>query len=77
MKNAHRRWGLGAALVLAAGSLLAVATPMARAAAPPPNACSQQPRVGHIAGIMPAIGPCASSAARITSDPATGTPPPG
>ena len=76
MKNAHRRWGLGAALVLAAGSLLAVATPMAaRAATPPPNACSQLPRVGHIAGIMPAIGPCAGNAARITSDPATGTPP--
>jgi hypothetical protein len=47
----------------------------ARAAAPLPNACSQQPRVGHIAGIMPAIGPCAGNAARITSDPATGTPP--
>jgi len=47
----------------------------ARAATPPPNACSQLPRVGHIAGIMPAIGPCAGNAARITSDPATGTPP--
>jgi hypothetical protein len=86
MKNAHKRWGLGAALILAAGSLLAVTAPMtAHAAAPSPNACAQQPRVGHIAGIVPAIGPCTSAAvkaanaankaAHITSDPANGTPP--
>jgi hypothetical protein len=76
MKNAHKRWGLGATLVLAAGSMLAVANPMAAsAAAPSPNACSQQPRAGHIAGIVPAIGHCAGKATSITSDPAQGTPP--
>jgi hypothetical protein len=86
MKNAHKRWGLGSALILAAGSLLAMATPMAaRAAAPSPNACSQPPRVGHIAGIVPAIGSCSSAMVRaasqagkpvhIASDPANGTPP--
>ena len=86
MKNTHKRWSLGAALILGAGSLLAMATPMAaHAATAPPNACAQQPRVGHIAGIVPAIGPCTSSAVKaasvaskavhITSDPANGTPP--
>jgi hypothetical protein len=75
MKNAHKQWRLGAALALAAGGLLAMATPMAaQAAAAPPKACSQQPRVGHIAGIVAAIGPCAHKAAP-TSDPAGGTPP--
>jgi hypothetical protein len=86
MKNAHKRWSLGAALLLTAGSLLAMATPLAaRAATAPPNACAQQPRVGHIAGIVPAIGRCNSSAVKaaspasrtvhIASDPANGTPP--
>jgi hypothetical protein len=75
MKNAHKRWGLGAALILAAGSLLTVAAPMAaNAATPSAKACAQQPRVGHIAGIVPAIGRCAGKAAP-TSDPAGGTPP--
>src|SRR5690242_16072903 len=86
MKNAHKQWRLGAALILATGSLLAMATPLAaRAATAPPNACAQAPRVGHIAGIVPALGACNSSAARaasaaskhvhIASDPANGTPP--
>lgn len=76
MKNAYKRCGLAAALTLAAGSLLAVASPLtASAAAPPPNACSQPPRMGHIAGIMPAMGACSRDAARINSDPAEGTPP--
>src|SRR5579872_2236132 len=76
MKNAHKRWSLGAALILGAGSLLAMATPMAaRAAAPTPNACSQQPRVGHIAGIIAPIGRCDGKAAPRPSDAAKGTPP--
>jgi len=75
MKNAHKRWSLAATLTLAAGSLLAVAAPLTASAAPSPNACSQQPRVGHIAGIVPAKGPCANKAAHNTSDPASGTPP--
>jgi len=86
MKNAHKQWRLGAALILTAGGLLAMATPMtAHAAAAPPKACSQQPRVGHIAGIVPAIGPCTSNVVKaaspaskpvhIASDPASGTPP--
>ncbi len=75
MKNARKRWSLGASLTLVAGSLLMVATPMAANAAPSPNACSQQPRVGHIAGIVPAIGHCSGKDARIASDPAQGTPP--
>jgi hypothetical protein len=76
MKNAHKRWSLGAALILVAGGLLAAATPIAASAAPqPPNACSQPPRVGHIAGIVPPAGPCPDNAAHITSDAAKGTPP--
>jgi hypothetical protein len=79
MKNARKRWSLGSALTLAAGSLLAVTAPMsasASAAAPsPPNACSPQPRVGHIAGIVPPVGHCPLTPASITSDPAGGTPP--
>jgi hypothetical protein len=77
MKNARKRWSLGATLALAAGSLLAVTAPMtAGAAAPPtPKACLLQPRVGHIAGIVPPVGHCPGKAARITSDPAVGTPP--
>jgi hypothetical protein len=77
VKNAHKRIGLGAALTLVAGSMLAMVTPMAASAAPPPpNACSQQPRMGHIAGIVrPMGGPCAANAAIKKSDPANGTPP--
>ena len=74
MKNAHKRWGLGAALILAAGSLAVAIPSAAHAAASSPNACSQQPRVGNIAGIMPAAGPCAGLAIR-PSDAAKGTPP--
>jgi hypothetical protein len=77
MKNAHKRWGLGAALALLAGSMLPMVTPIAASAAPAsPNACSQQPRMGHIAGIVrPMGGPCAANAAIKKSDPANGTPP--
>jgi hypothetical protein len=84
MKNAHKRWGLGAALILATGSLLATATPMAASASSTPNACTQQPRSGHIAGIVPAVGNCTVANASITagvnatvkaSDTANGTPP--
>jgi len=77
MKNAHKRWSLAAALTLVAGSMLAMATPMAAsAAAASPNACSQPPRMGHIAGIVaPTGGPCAANAAIKKSDAATGTPP--
>jgi hypothetical protein len=76
MKNAHKRWGLGAAVILAAGGLLSTATPMpASAGAPSPNACSPQPRVGHIAGIVAPVGACGPHAAHITSNAANGTPP--
>jgi hypothetical protein len=77
MKNARKRWSLGSALILAAGSLLAVSAPIAASAAAPspPNACSPQPRVGHIAGIVPPVGPCPVKPASTTSDPAGGTPP--
>ena len=76
MKNTHIRLGLGAALVLAAGSLLAVAIPTAAHASSPPNACTQAPRVGHIAGIVPALGDCPVTNGTLkTSDKATGTPP--
>ena len=64
MKNAHKRWGLGAALILVAGSLLTMAAPTAASAAPQsPNACGLQPRSGHIAGIVPAVGTCPDPAA--------------
>ena len=82
MKNAHKRWGLGAALILVAGGLLATAAPMAAGAVGPaavsPNACAQLPRVGHIAGIVPPLGgpcPVTAAATQITSDAAKGTPP--
>ena len=76
MNKAQKRWALGAALTLAAGSLLAMATPItASAAAPTPHACSHQPRVGHIAGIVAPTGHCPSNAVSIASDPANGTPP--
>jgi hypothetical protein len=76
MRNAHKRWSLGAALILVAGGLLAVAAPRAASAAPQPaNACTQQPHVGHIAGIVPPVGNCPNNAAHINSDAAKGTPP--
>jgi hypothetical protein len=88
MKYTYKRWGLGAALILATGSLLAM-TPMAANAAPQsPKACGLAPRSGHIAGIVPAVGQCPATggisamAARDTvlggipaSDTANGTPP--
>jgi len=86
MKNAHKRWGLGVALLLVAGTGLAVATPMAASAAPQsPKACGLPTRSGHIAGIIPAMGKCQSNSvsqiagstrgAHNASDPALGTPP--
>ena len=76
MKNAHKRWGLGAALILAAGSTIAIATPMAASAsAPSPNACAHQARVGHIAGIVSALGRCNGLGDPRPSDAAKGTPP--
>ena len=77
MKNAHKRWGLGAALTLVAGSMLAMAAPTAAVAAPKvPNACSPQirhmARMDHFAGILVAVGKCPTSR---TSDVANGTPP--
>jgi hypothetical protein len=85
MKNAHKRWGLGAALLLVAGVGLALATPVAASAAPQsPNACRAVTRIGHIAGIVAPMGHCSKSSARqitrstpgsIFSDPAVGTPP--
>ena len=76
---------------MAAGSLLALAMPaVASAATSSPKACTIQPRSGHIAGIVAAVGDCSSSAsssassdvvthmadrAAIASDTAVGTPP--
>src|SRR5215472_11153010 len=85
MEKARKRWGLGVALLLVAGTGLAVATPTVASAAPQsPKACGMPSRSGHIAGIMPAIGKCqtksashitSNTKAHITSDPAVGTPP--
>jgi hypothetical protein len=60
-------------------------SPAASAAPQSPNACGLPPRIGHIAGIVPAMGNCPTkSASRIignaagasnASDPAEGTPP--
>jgi hypothetical protein len=76
MRNTRKSWGLGAALVLAAGTLLATVTSTATAAPSAANACTQTPRVGHIAGIVAPQGNCLSNAAAInTSNAAKGTPP--
>lgn len=88
MKNAHKRWSLGASLLLVAGVGLALATSTAASAAPQsPRACGMPSRSGHIAGIVSAMsrGKCPTkSASQITSnttkahntsDPAVGTPP--
>lgn len=68
LKNARKRSGLGAALVLAAGGLLTLTTSTAASAAPAPKACSIQPRSGHIVGIVPAVGDCSSSSSSAASD---------
>jgi|SRR5579863_5041018 len=74
MKNAHKRWGLGAALTLAAGSMLAMAAPTAaKAAAPTTNGCPHvrhMTRMDHFAGILTAVSTCSGA-----SDAAIGTPP--
>ena len=88
MRNGHKRWGLGASLLLVAGTGLALVAPTAAsAAAQSPKACTMATRSGHIAGIVPArsIGRCpVRSASQVTgnttkahnaSDPAIGTPP--
>jgi hypothetical protein len=69
LKNARKRSGLGAALVLAAGGLLTLTTATAASAAPAPKACSIQPRSGHIVGIVPAVGDCSASSATSTVSP--------
>ena len=82
MKNAHKRWGLGAALILVAASL-AMATTTQASAAPQPNACGSQigkatARAQGFGGVVPAVGNCPSSNAAAmcaASDPAKGTPP--
>ncbi len=80
MKNAHKRWGLGAALILVAASLAMATTPRASAASAP-NACGSQiqakARAEGFGGVVPAIGNCpVSNAALIrASDTANGTPP--
>ena len=56
MRKAHRRLGLGAALILVAGGLLAMVTPTSASASPSTaSACTMGTRVGHIAGIVPAV----------------------
>ena len=61
MKNAHKRWGLGAALILAAASL-AMATTTQASAASSPNACGSQiqatARAQGFGGVVPAMGHC-------------------
>jgi hypothetical protein len=66
-----------------------LATSTAASAASSPDACSIQPRHGHIVGIVPAVGDCSSSSstvapdvvthmadrASVASDVANGTPP--
>jgi hypothetical protein len=71
LKNTRKRSGLGALVVLATGSLLTLAMSTAASAAPSaaPNACSIQPRSGHIVGIVPAVGPCSGSSASSTIAP--------
>jgi hypothetical protein len=81
MKNAHKRWGLGAALILVAASLLATATPTRASTLPSaPNACGSQiqatARALGFGGVVPAVGNCpAKNAAMKASDTANGTPP--
>jgi len=86
MKIVLKRFGLGVALLLAAGTGLALATPVAASAAPQlPKACTVSPRSGHIAGIVTPVGKCTTksasqltsntASAHNTSDPAIGTPP--
>src|ERR1700730_4056974 len=83
MKNKRKRWGLYAGVILVAGSLLGMTPAAASAATQSPNACSLSPRSGHIAGIVPALGPCPNGAAGAisraaaipASDAAKGTPP--
>ena len=82
MKNAHKRWGLGTALILATASLLATAATTQASAAPTPNACGSQiqatARAQGFGGVVPAIGKCPGKSAAVirnASDPATGTPP--
>jgi hypothetical protein len=43
MKKAHKRWGLGATLILAAGTLLAMVTPTVASATPSASATSANP----------------------------------
>jgi hypothetical protein len=86
MRNAHKRWGLGAALLLVMGTGVAMMTPAAASAAPQSsNICGGVPsHVGRISGIIIAMGHCAgksvshisSNASGVhASDPANGTPP--
>ena len=56
MKNMHKRWGLGTALILVTGSLLAMGGSTAASAAPSPRACTLKSHIGHIAGLVPAVG---------------------
>jgi hypothetical protein len=68
MKKTHKRWGLGAALILAAGTSLAMATPTVASAAPSAPATANPPctisanqvnttaRVQGIGGVIVAAG---------------------
>jgi hypothetical protein len=81
MRNAHKRWGLGASLILVAASLLAMATTPQASAASAPNACGSQiqatARAQGFGGVVPAIGNCPVKNAAVirASDTANGTPP--
>jgi hypothetical protein len=79
MRKAPKRLGLGAALVLAAGGLLGMATSTPASAAPrvtTPEACHLPPSVvvglKHFAGLVPALGNICSNTA---PPPFVGTPP--
>ena len=81
MKNVRKRWYLGAALALTAGSLAVWgANAKASVTTTSPNACSSSQlvsmaRAHGLSGVVPAIGNCATNAAVKTSDKAKGTPP--
>jgi hypothetical protein len=77
MKNARKRWGLGAALVLGGASLLAIMTPAVAASASPANGpAGCTPVLKHvnmnIPGTVAAIPKCRVGK---PSDAAQGTPP--
>jgi len=85
MQTAHKRWGLLAALILAAGTLLALVAPTAASAKPAAPPCTVSgPQVlsaghsAHLSGIIVAAGNSCTAGAghKPPPEPAfNGTPP--